>query len=195
MPFNETWFYGDSIFIIDPWIWIALGGGVLLARRRDKVSHKHARRPARIALVSVIAYIVLMLGGSRVARQLTHDHVVAAEHETPLRIMAGPVPANPFVRELIVDLGDEYLVGRLRWTPSPVISLPDTLLVNATRPAVQAAIEQGAFRDFLYWSRFPLFTVQELGDSARVRVGDARFAGRGGISSSFSQSVVVPLAR
>ena len=37
-PFDWTWFYGDSVFIIDPWLWIVLGTGVWLARRRHAPS-------------------------------------------------------------------------------------------------------------------------------------------------------------
>ena len=33
-PFSSRWFYGDSIFIIDIWIWIALIAGVAMSRRR-----------------------------------------------------------------------------------------------------------------------------------------------------------------
>jgi inner membrane protein len=36
MPFDGTWFYGDAIFVIDPWFWLALGGipFLLYSRRR-----------------------------------------------------------------------------------------------------------------------------------------------------------------
>jgi inner membrane protein len=30
MPFDGTWFYGDALFIIDPWIYLALGGVLFL---------------------------------------------------------------------------------------------------------------------------------------------------------------------
>jgi inner membrane protein len=33
LPFNGTWSYGDALFIIDPWIWLLLGGSVFLAAR------------------------------------------------------------------------------------------------------------------------------------------------------------------
>src|SRR5436309_7543316 len=33
MPFSGHWFYGDVLFIIDPWLWIILGAGIWLARR------------------------------------------------------------------------------------------------------------------------------------------------------------------
>ena len=31
MPFDGTWFYGDALFIIDPWIWLLLGTSAVLA--------------------------------------------------------------------------------------------------------------------------------------------------------------------
>jgi inner membrane protein len=33
MPLSGRWFYGDTLFIVDPWVWLALGTGVLLAGR------------------------------------------------------------------------------------------------------------------------------------------------------------------
>ena len=35
MPFSDTWFYGDSLFIIDPWFWLLAGAGVVLARSQS----------------------------------------------------------------------------------------------------------------------------------------------------------------
>ncbi|HEX7150757.1 MAG TPA: metal-dependent hydrolase [Thermoanaerobaculia bacterium] len=32
MPFRGTWFYGDSVFIMDPWLWLILGCGWLAGR-------------------------------------------------------------------------------------------------------------------------------------------------------------------
>src|SRR5690606_29859012 len=31
MPFSETWFYGDTLFIIDPWFWLLSAAGLVLA--------------------------------------------------------------------------------------------------------------------------------------------------------------------
>ena len=31
MPFDGDWFYGDAIFIVDPWMWLLLGGAVFLS--------------------------------------------------------------------------------------------------------------------------------------------------------------------
>jgi inner membrane protein len=36
MPFDGRWFYGDTLFIVDPWLWLLLGGAVFLARSRSR---------------------------------------------------------------------------------------------------------------------------------------------------------------
>ena len=33
MPFDGTWFYGDSVYIMDPWLWLVLGAGWLAGRK------------------------------------------------------------------------------------------------------------------------------------------------------------------
>jgi inner membrane protein len=37
MPFNDTWFYGDTLFIVDPWFWLLAGAGVVLARSKSRL--------------------------------------------------------------------------------------------------------------------------------------------------------------
>jgi len=34
MPFDDRWFYGDAWFIVDPWVWLALGGVLCLMHSR-----------------------------------------------------------------------------------------------------------------------------------------------------------------
>ncbi|MDQ3996269.1 MAG: metal-dependent hydrolase, partial [Gemmatimonadota bacterium] len=62
MPFSGRWFYGDSLFIVDPWLWVALGLGVALARRAGA-------RAARVALVLSAVYIVVMLALGAASRR------------------------------------------------------------------------------------------------------------------------------
>ena len=38
MPFDGTWFYGDTLFIIDPWFWLLTAAGVVLARSSSRKS-------------------------------------------------------------------------------------------------------------------------------------------------------------
>jgi len=35
MPFDGTWFYGDSVFIVDPWLWAILGSAWLAGKKRS----------------------------------------------------------------------------------------------------------------------------------------------------------------
>jgi len=56
MPFRDTWFYGDSVFIMDPWLWMILGLGWGIGRRPSKVSSITA---------AVLAGLVIWLVGSR----------------------------------------------------------------------------------------------------------------------------------
>lgn len=36
MPFDSRWFYGDTLFIIDPWFWLLAAVGVVLARSESR---------------------------------------------------------------------------------------------------------------------------------------------------------------
>ena len=35
MPFDGRWSYGDALFIVDPWVWLALGGVLFLGSSRN----------------------------------------------------------------------------------------------------------------------------------------------------------------
>ncbi len=34
MPFSGQWYYGDTLFIVDPWAWLLLGAGIAWSGRR-----------------------------------------------------------------------------------------------------------------------------------------------------------------
>jgi inner membrane protein len=38
MPFDGRWFYGDALFVIDPWVWLTLGGVLFLTHSRSRAS-------------------------------------------------------------------------------------------------------------------------------------------------------------
>jgi inner membrane protein len=192
MPFSHEWFYGDAVFIIDPWIWAVLGIGVYLSRRRDRRDAAVPRRPARFALAGVTVYIALMVVGSRSAEQ-TAVRAIEARREGPVhRLMAGPVPVNPLRRQLIFDTGDAYRFGEVSWTPRAQVSIEtDPLLKRNRDPAVLQAMRHPNMVDFLSWSRFPFFRIDEHPDGFQVHVGDARFSRSAG-GGWMGESVSVP---
>jgi inner membrane protein len=38
MPFSGRWFYGDALFVIDPWVWLMLGGAAFLTFSRSELA-------------------------------------------------------------------------------------------------------------------------------------------------------------
>ena len=38
MPFSGQWFYGDALFVVDPWMWLLLGGAAFLTFSKSKLA-------------------------------------------------------------------------------------------------------------------------------------------------------------
>jgi inner membrane protein len=55
-PFSSRWFYGDTLFIIDIWLWALLIGSVWWSRRREQAGAEWMR-PARVGIAAMLAYI------------------------------------------------------------------------------------------------------------------------------------------
>jgi len=181
MPFSNRWFYGDALFIIDPWLWLTLLTGIVVSRWRARGLAADATRPARVALAVLALYVVAMAASSRMGRGIVERQ---ATGERADRVMVSPVPVTPFRRMVVRDLGDRYEMGGLtlgasaRYRPSA-----ETPNGRDTELAAAAArTPEGAA--FLSWSRFPRFAVEpDSGDGgAHVRISDMRYAdvrGRG----------------
>ena len=181
MPFSERWFYGDTLFIVDVWLWGALALGIMAARRRERRGDVRAARPAISGLIAVVVYVGAMAASSIAAeRYLTRE--VVARGMRPIAVLASPVPIDPFRRRMVFQSGDAYGFGDLRWTPAPRLTLePDLVPTNMAHPAVAAAAARDRrVADFLYWSRFPFADVRQGVDGAQVTIGDARYNRRPG---------------
>ena len=183
MPFDGRWFYGDAVFIIDPWLWLVLGTGVWFARRRGRAA------PASCGLVVAALYIAAMCVTARAARDVVFDEWHTAHGAEPRSLMVGPSPITPFRRQVIVDAGTHYETGTFDWLPTQVRFDAAIVPKNDRDPRVALAREALHIRGFLVWSRFPFWTLDEVPGGTRVTVSDMRFAGRG---SPFTQSVTVP---
>jgi inner membrane protein len=174
MPFKNEWFYGDSLFIVDLFLWITLFLGFFLAGRR------RSARPARIAVSLSAAYIAMMMvvtlvGRNRVAR------AVGITELTRRELMVAPVPVNPFSRQVILAEPGRYRIGT--WSVSGGITWTDTIPIDDDSPAVAIARRDPELRSFMHWTRFPFFIVNRSADGHTVvRIADARYAGRDGFS-------------
>ncbi|MCI0479113.1 metal-dependent hydrolase [Candidatus Uhrbacteria bacterium] len=66
MPFDGRWFYGDSVFIMDPWLWLILGIGWIAPRRATRTT------------IAIFATATLLLAYVVGQRSMPYLGVVAA---------------------------------------------------------------------------------------------------------------------
>ena len=190
MPFSEKWFYGDVLFIIDPWLWMILAWGVFHARYRRHTGH--AERPALYALVIAASYMTAMGLGSLAAVQVA-GHKAQATGLGPVRqIVANPVPLNPFRRDIIVASDSQYIFAHISWLPRySLVFDPRPVDIHMDHPALKEARRYKAVRDFLYWSRLPFAHIETLSDSKiRLTLADARYSDRSMVGP-FVQTVIL----
>jgi inner membrane protein len=184
MPFSQRWFYADTLFIVDPWLWLLFGGGAVwnwLLRWRGRAAAM-AERPARLAIMGAAVYIGAM-GVSAAAGRRMVDAEAIAEGLSPTATMVAPRPIDPFERSVLIRTPGGYRLGRFRWLGSPSLSLdPRPLPTGFDRPDVAAAAASPAGETFLKWSRFPAATVREEDSGVVVRFYDLRYAGPEGSS-------------
>lgn len=58
LPWSDQWFYGDLVFIVDPWIWLVVGGAAFLLTAQGKW---RAALWALLALVVTAAFLFMPL--------------------------------------------------------------------------------------------------------------------------------------
>jgi inner membrane protein len=154
-PFSSQWFYGDTLFIIDPWLWAMLIASIWVSRRREKAGGAWMR-PARVGIAAVLAYI-----GVNAFTTWSDENYYSYTPVSGATVIASPMPLwGPLRRELIVGGNGRYginsdVVGECR--------LPDFTEARRTNGQLDA---------FLFWSRAPFLTRAPDGS---VVLRDARF--------------------
>jgi inner membrane protein len=188
MPFSREWFYGDAVFIIDPWLWLLLAAALVRWRR--------TRRRVQVIGAVAAAYVVAMIGASMVAEPMARRAAEAAGITGIEEVMYQPAPAQPHRGTLIVATRESYTRGTFRWL---TLAGRVTLLSNPiprgdwTAGDVRLAMADSRVRDYLVWSRFPFVRTEQTPEGTAVFFGDARFTD--GPSSGALQGVRVVLAR
>jgi inner membrane protein len=175
MPFSGRWFYGDTLFIVDPWLWLALGFGVMLSRPPGG-----STRPARIALWLSFAYVVAMAASALAARRIARVEIATISGEAVERLMVSPFPVNPFVRSVVVEQEEVYRTARFHWLAHRHVDSASVRIFPKGRtdhPAVQAAAATTVGQRYLGWARFPAFQVEPAGaGDFVVRIVDLRYS-------------------
>ena len=178
MPFSGRWFYGDTLFIIDPWLWLALIAGIVWSRRRERRGSATSAAPARTALALLGIYIIVMAASSRWGR----GFVARSAGGRADRVMVGPEAVTPFRRLVVRDLGDRYETGELTLGAVAAYRRSGETPTGRDTDLAAAAASTADGAAFLSWSRYPRFSAEPGSDGQLVRISDMRYAdvrGRG----------------
>jgi inner membrane protein len=222
MPFNGRWFYGDSLFIIDPWIWLVLGGAVFLGHSKHRLSlmgwavlavlmsllmlgsvpgllaakalwlaglaalvlWRILKRPlettdgrlAIAALLTTTVYIGLMVSSARYGRHVVVRDLTRQGFDV-VDLMVGPVPVNPFVRDVVVETPTAYKHGTLELFPKAALRLePHEILRPQNSGLMEKALRSPEIRGFTNWMRFPFVELEETASGGCIfHIMDARY--------------------
>ena len=176
MPFSNTWYFGDALYIVDPWLYVIFGTGAALAffgRRRPDSGESMARRAGIVAAV----YVGAMFLSGLWARQEVRSGLERAGR-ADARFMVTPVIANPLRREVLIDLGDRYEKGFVDFTPAPRFRPAGYGIEKRdTDPLAILAAQSEVGVRYLSWARFPFFVVERTQTPPRVQLNDARYSG------------------
>ena len=162
-PFSHRWFYGDTLFIIDLWIWIALGLSIWLSLRRERRGAANWRRPAWIGFSAVFAYIFvngLMTGRA----EAQAAELLRKAGQGDALVVASPPPLAFWKRDIAWRRGGYYGSGAYALGSGSTVEpgIPDGMSDLRLQTWVK---DDPAARAFLFWSRMP---VAEPEDDAIV---------------------------
>jgi len=175
MPFVDRWYYGDTLFIVDPFMYLFLTAAVVVSWWRGRRHREIGERWARVGLALAMVYVGAMMATTLAARRGV-ERTVASTPLAGKRFMATAVFGDPFTKEVILDGGDRYHLGQFRLGRGA--GLEWTMTVPTGIPGPRPLAPSRELSAFLHWARFPV--VEPLGGD-RFGVYDLRYA-RGGRS-------------
>lgn len=171
-PFSSRWFYGDTLFIIDLWLYLLLGGGLWLSLREERRGQTDWQRSARTAEMVAITYIFANFAISTNAEKMA-DNMLRAEGVAGQRmVVANPVPLAFWRREIEWRNGLRHGDGNyslMDGVKLNVRSLPHNANGWSLRDTAKMNKDATAY---LFWSRMPVFQVQD----EVVLISDQRFS-------------------
>lgn len=166
-PFSSQWFYGDTLFIIDVWLWALMGFAVWFSLRREKRGGEWMR-PARWAIVAALSYIAANGFISGQAVRFAKERVEPNGWE----FIANPLPLISWAREIVA-----YKQGRWKQvycSNNGRCHTEEVITPKRCRwPELLGARRANTQLDaFLFWSRAPF---AERAEDGSIILRDARF--------------------
>lgn len=174
-PFSSQWFYGDTLFIIDIWLWAALIAGVWISIRRERKGSANWTRPAVAGSLAICAYLLAngLITGR--AERLTTAAFEQNYGMIPSLVVANPVPIQFWKRDMLWRNQDSFGSGQYSALSSIVLdnrakhhSMDTVALSNTLRNDDDA-------QAFLFWSRMPILEKRGSANNQKVTISDQRF--------------------
>jgi inner membrane protein len=182
-PFSSRWFYGDSIFIIDVWMWAAMIIGLVWSRRWEKAGRSNWRRPAGVTFDLVWTYIFLNGVITGIARHGAAEQLAARGISTAT-VVTNPMPLQFWRREILWRDAQSFGSGSYVLGHGAQLDA-GSAPIGMDNPAIARARETDpAVRAFLFWSRMPV--ARQEGD--KLLLSDQRF-GNPMVSGRFTVEV------
>ena len=180
-PFSSRWVYGDTLFIIDVWVWAALIAGFWLSRRREKRGRRDWRAPAVAAFGAILAYIFANGLITTRAESLASGKLNAAGIR-PDMVVANPRPLTFWQRRMLWR--NDRVHGDGDFGLLSGVELGRASPNGLDHPALARSRGRSDVEAYLFWSRMPIVFERD----GRTSLGDQRFS-----SSLTRDTFVVPL--
>lgn len=195
LPWNPRWFYGDLVFIIDPFLWLVLAAGLLIIWR---VRYETKAKIAFVSFAVVVAYwgALAFAHSSAVARGREEAERLAAPNgETIARLAAMPTLANPLRWDCIFETDK----ATYRFAVALNGQTPAGRVVRYAKPAgpVAAALQEVAnekpARVFLGFARFPVARLADPSCTTQtlLQLADLRYTDPGNARGTFAVDLPV----
>jgi inner membrane protein len=177
-PFSSQWFYGDTLFIIDVWIWVALIAGVWLSLRREHGGNANWQRPAVLSTLFLMLYIGINTVISGLARQTVEFSYQWERNANLVQIVSNPVPFAFWKRDVLWR--DTKSFGTYRYSlfdARNYIGHSENKIASSGPIGLDSNLVDKQFElssdadAFLFWSRMPI--IDQSGEYTWI--GDQRF--------------------
>ena len=195
LPWNPRWFYGDLVFIVDPFLWLGLIAGLLVIWRVSPA------RKSQVAFTS-FALVVVYWGALGLAhgRAVTRgseaaQQIAASNGETISRLAAMPTLANPLHWDCVFETDKATYRFRVALNGGA----PDGRIIRYEKPtgalaaAMQEVSGQKPARVFLGFARFPVAQLADPSCATQtlLQLADLRYTEPGNSRGSFAVDLPV----
>ena len=186
LPFSARWLRLDLTSVVDLWIWgvflLAVMGPLVARLVGSEITSGAARErhPGRGFAIFALVFLALYNCG----RMVLHERAAAIldsriyQGSAPLRVAAGPDPANPLRWRGLVETGDFIAVEDINLAGDFDPARGTVFHKPEADPVLEAAGRTPAFQRFLEFSQFPLWRVSPVAEPENgklVEVLDMRF--------------------